>query len=141
MLSSVSRELVDSLRRHNLTELRPLTLAARALAIQRADLYDPRAAAALDALSSGEIGDGPVRAQVRALTEELDALAWDLPDRIETGDAMVEYQVAFAQARAAASLDQALAADAVAAAFDAFYETHFAINDLPALLAFAQQGL
>ena len=55
--------------------------------------------------------------------------AWDLQDRVEAGQARpADYQVAFAQARAAAAIAFAIERTD-AAALDALYEAYHAIDD------------
>jgi hypothetical protein len=135
VLTKISPVLVTTLRALDPPTLRMVTARACALAVRSAGLDDARVFRALGALEAGSLGDDALRSDVHACTEELDEAAWDIQERVETGNATgAEYHVAFARARAASAVDQAFGADPSAAAFNAFYEAHFAIDNIDELL-------
>jgi hypothetical protein len=115
--------------------LRRVVVDACAAGLVATGLSDDRALRAMQALTDGHVGEVPERIEVRALTEELDVIAWDIQDAIEEGRATTaEYQVAFSRARAAAAIDQAFNPSALNAAHDSLYEAKFAIRDVDQLL-------
>jgi hypothetical protein len=128
--------LADLLGRVDDAARRRALAAGVRLALDCAGLCDERLDRAEEVLTAGRLGDGPERADVLALVEELDELAWDLQDRAEAGTASQEqYLHAFARARAAAAAGFAFEGDALVAASEGLYEAHHAVQDLAALRA------
>jgi hypothetical protein len=128
-LVQISPELVDMLRqvtdetRHQIVERVCL------LAVQRADVADPRLAEALNAIRWRNFGIPELRSQLDALVQELDEIGWDAQDRVEAGDATEdEYHQAFVKARAAAAIGFALEGS-LTASFDSLYEAYYAIDN------------
>ncbi|MEU0092661.1 hypothetical protein [Kribbella sp. NPDC006257] len=128
-LTQISPELVDLLRqspdetRHRLVE------RACLLAVQRTKVADPKVTEALDAIRSRSFGIEDLRSRIDDLTQELDEAAWDIQERVDTGDAnRDEYRRAFGKARAVAAVGFALD-DSLTASFDSLYEAYYAIDN------------
>ena len=128
-LAQISPELVDLLRRSTDDTRHQIVERACLLAVQRADVADPRLTEALDAIRRRNFGVPDLRSQIDALTQELDEIAWDTQDRVEDGDATEnEYLRAFVKARAAAAIGFALDGS-LAASFDSLYEAYYAVDN------------
>jgi hypothetical protein len=134
-LNLVSAELAATVAAGTDAQLRRAILAGARLAAARTHLSDPRADQAMSALADGVTGSPEERGAIQRLTEELDNVAFDLQDQMETGEATHEqYEEAFLRARAASALDFAFEEDTAHAASESLYEAYHAIDDLPALL-------
>ena len=119
---------------------RRAALTVSNLAVDRAEIADPRLGAALERLQGGWYGDSPERNALQALVEELDEAAWDVQDRVEAGTAdQAAYVKAFVKARTARAVWYALDPDPLAAAAEATYEASAAIED-PEEVRTAVQG-
>jgi hypothetical protein len=128
-LVQISPELVDMLRQSADDTRHQIVERACLLAVQRADVADPKLTEALDAIRWRSFGIPDLRSQLDALTQELDEIAWDTQDRVEAGDATEdEYHWAFVKARAAAAIGFALDGS-LAASFDSLYEAYYAIDN------------
>lgn len=128
-LALVSPELVDMLRQSSEDTRHRIVERVCKLAVQRADVPDPKLMAALDMIHQGRYGDPDLGRQLDALTQGLDEIAWGIQDQVEAGNAAQdEYFRAFAKARAAAAIKFALVGS-LAASFDSFYEAYHAINN------------
>ncbi|MFI7603244.1 hypothetical protein [Actinoplanes sp. NPDC049681] len=127
-LIQISPELVDMLRQSDDDTRHQIVERACLLALQRADVADPKLTEALNAIGRRSFGNPDLRNQVDALTQQLDEIAWDTQDRVEAGDAVGdEYRRAFMKARAAAAIGFALDGS-LAASFDSLYEAYHAID-------------
>ncbi len=84
--------------------LRSMAAALAEFACDAVDVGDSRASAALDALRLGRFR-GPELRGAEELTQELDEVAWDLQERIESdGSDQSKYVAAFKRARAVATI-------------------------------------
>jgi hypothetical protein len=129
-LTTTAPDLVEELERCSPDRLRRIAERVAQAAIERAEINDERTDGALAALRAGSFGDTDARASAKALTDELDEVAWDIRDRVEAGDAeQEEYLAAFRRARAAMSLWFALDADPIVAALELVYEARAALDD------------
>ncbi len=135
-LKKIAPDLVDLLEQTDDAARRRAATAAVELALQTTDLQGPQVIQAKTALAAGRVGGTPERTAVEALTEELDNVAWDIQDQVESGAASRElYLAAFAKARAAAALAFAFEPNSLDVAFEVIYEANFAVQDLEALKA------
>jgi hypothetical protein len=141
-LRLVSADLAATVAAATDAQQRRAILAAARLAAARTHLSDPRADQAMSALADGVTGSPEERGAVKRLTEELDNVAFDLHDQMDTGEATQEqYDEAFFKARAASALDYAFEEDAARAASESLYEAYHAIDDLPALQEVVEKAL
>jgi hypothetical protein len=130
-LSTIAVDLAERLSQEPPRRLRQVAAAAAGLAVERAHLADPRIDAALAAVRDDVPAATPELFQVLTLVEELDEIAWDAKDKVEAGALPRQaYLVAFAHARAAASVGFALEPDALHAALESVYEAQAAVADL-----------
>jgi hypothetical protein len=84
-LQTVAPDVLHLLEGRDESTLRKIAIEASRLAVARFDLRDPTIAAAWNALSQGRYGDQPERSSVRATTDRLDEVAWDVQDRVDEG--------------------------------------------------------
>lgn len=141
-LDYVSSDLTRLLQNADAAQLRRVATAVASLAVDRTGLCDPRSQAAQATIEQGTLGEPRQRTEVQQLAEELDLAAWDMQDRVDSGNASrSSYLHAFAVARAASALYFALNADPLTAAMEAMYEANAATNDLGSLRAEATKAL
>jgi hypothetical protein len=128
-LVQISPELVDMLRQSTDDTRHQIVVQACLLAVERADMDDPKLTEALDAIRRRSFAIPDLRSRLDALKQELDEIAWDTQDRVEAGHATEEeYRRAFAKARAAAAIGFALDGS-LSASFDSLYEAYYAIDN------------
>jgi hypothetical protein len=111
--------VAEALDHCDVTQLRGGANRAARMAIARVGLVDGRVDAALAALQSGRIGDGPARGALLRLVEQLDS-----------SGSLSAHQTA----RACSALWSALDADPRVAAAGATYETHAVLGDWEPLI-------
>jgi hypothetical protein len=133
-LSTIAEDLAEQLSRQPAGRLRRVAAAAAGLAVERTQLLDPRLDVALAAVRGHDPAAVADRSQVLALAEELDDHAWEAQEQAEAGLLPEQaYVVAFALARAAATVGCALEPDALKAALESVYEAQAAVDDLAAI--------
>jgi hypothetical protein len=103
---------------------------------------DPRLTAAQERLAKGEYGDTPERHAVQALIEELDEVAWNIQEEVDSGKRSYDdYSKGFAKARAANVAWCALDRDPYNAASETLYEAQHALDDAEELYASIRPAL
>ena len=128
-LMQISPDLVDRLRRSTDETRHQIVERACRLAMQRAGVTAPELNEALDAIRQRRFGVSSLRINIDALEQQLDEVAWDIQDRIVSGDTSeAEYLRAFAKARAVAAIGLALDGT-LSASFDSLYEAYYAIDN------------
>src|SRR5207244_3580083 len=121
-LSTVSSMLVEQITQCTPEQRTNAVCRACSAAIERTGLADERVSNALALACEGRAGDDTLVAELSELVEHLDNEAWDLQDKVETGEVdEADYTRAFAKARAAASVAFAINQTEVAA-LDSLYE-------------------
>src|SRR4051794_35281408 len=107
-------EIVELIQRAGEGERRRASVAATETALDFRPVSDSRLDAALFALRNQQFGPTPARNDLDVLVGELDEVQWNLQETLDSlgrGDAEMEYQQAFGQARAANALWSALDQD------------------------------
>ena len=128
-LSTVAPDITRALETQSIEVLGLVAQSAALWTVRQLALDDPRISAATNALLSGERGDSKVRQAVKALADELDEAAWEIQDRIESGDASEEaYSQMFCRSRAATALWYALDTTDLTAALETVYEAQAATD-------------
>lgn len=134
-ISSVAAGLPDRARQMSDGELRDLARRSAEWAVSRTGVQDPAIDAGLEALTSGRPSQD-ARIAVHKAVERLDQVAFEMQVGVDSGGASEEdYLRAFAQARAAAAVQYALADDPREAAMESMYEAQAADGSVDELLA------
>lgn len=129
-LDVIAGDLAEQLEREPELRLRRVAERVALAALGEVSLEGDRVDRAVAALRAGRYGDGPERAELKALIDELDEAAWDLQDEVEAGNTdQANYLAAFGRARAAMALWFALDSDPLEAAMEAAYEAEAATDD------------
>ena len=126
----LGEDLIDRLSFASHDQLRFVAASMSKFAVTYVGLNEPRLQSALETLADGRFGDSAIRAALEGLVEELDSAGFNARDEFEAGRGpWEEYSRAFARARAANAVWFALDADPAAAAAEAIYEAHAAVDD------------
>ena len=128
-LSTVAPDLVTEISRMPEGRLRELASGIADAAGRETQLDDPRFRAALAILQSDRSDEAAVRAGVETLVQELDEVAWDIQDKLDSGEGTYDqYSRAFDRARAAAAAYWALDSDPEVAALESAYEASIVLQ-------------
>jgi hypothetical protein len=129
-LNTIAPDIVEELEREEEPQLRLAAERVAGAALREADVRDETVERALRALGDGRYGDSEERSAIKALADRLDELAWDIQERVDSGEAdQKDYLAAFRKARAATALWFALDGDPRTAAIEAAYEAQAATDD------------
>lgn len=128
-LGRVLPDLLRPLAEASEAARRLAVIAVVGVALARPGLSDARLDDAFAELCIGRLG-GQARDEITALAEQFDAVAFDLQDRLESGeDVGAEFHVAFARARTAGAVAAALEPDSLQSAYGALYEAAYALEN------------
>jgi hypothetical protein len=128
-LETLSSDLVAKLHRASTAKQRAAGVAASELAVAKAKVKHPLVDEGLRQLRAGHVFTPQEKAEIDALTAELDEEYFNLQEAAEAGKASADhYLQAFAKARAVAALSFA-GSDVPDAAADSIYEATAAVGD------------
>lgn len=140
-LATIAPDLDRALTRASSAGQRAVSIAAAEFAVRRTRLTGPEIDAALAAARDDRFGDTRERAAIQTLAERLDERQWEIKERVDSGQASAEEQLAaFSAARAATALYYALDADTPRAALESTYEANAATDDLTELHSLVTRG-